>query len=79
MKKMLCYTIAGWFCSIPYKVRFYATFTKDLIKPYDHFKKSLSLTKKEDIDKAKVAVAFFVETWSELATKYANDTPNAFV
>lgn len=80
MKKILALSVVSvMFCGMSYASE-YSTFTKDLIKPYDHFKKSLSLTsKKEDIDKAKITVASFVETWSELASKYANDKPNALV
>lgn len=78
MKKWIALSVASLLFSSAVSASEYTAFTSDLIKPYDHFKKSLSLTsKKEDIDKAKVSVAAFVETWGELANKYANDTPNA--
>lgn len=58
----------------------YKTFTSDLVKPYDFYKKSLSLTtKKEDAEKAKSALTSFVESWSTFAAKYSVDTPSPFL
>jgi hypothetical protein len=57
----------------------YAAFTRDLVQPYDFYKKSLALTsKKEDADKAKSAINAFVETWTPFAAKYAADVPKPF-
>jgi hypothetical protein len=57
----------------------YADFNKDLSLPYSHYKKSLSLTsKKEDADKAKVAIAAFTTEWGKLAAKYSKDVPDVF-
>jgi hypothetical protein len=57
----------------------YKTFTRDLVQPYDSYKKLLSLTnKKEDAEKAKAAVSSFIEAWSVFAAKYASDVPKPF-
>lgn len=54
----------------------YESFTRDLVKPYNFYKKSLSLTsKKEDADKAKVALVSFQESWDKFSAQYANDPP----
>jgi hypothetical protein len=76
MKNVLLLLVAGILFAGSAHASEYAAFTRDLIKPYDHFKKSLSLTsKKEDAEKAKVSIAAFIETWGVLAAKYANDVP----
>ena len=57
----------------------YAAFTKDLAAPYSEYKKSLSLTsKKEDAEKAQLAIAAFVSGWEKLAAKYGKDVPTVF-
>jgi len=57
----------------------YEAFTRDLAKPYSFYKKSLALTsKKDDADKAKVALTSFMESWGKLAAIYATDPPKKF-
>ncbi|MDP2157624.1 MAG: hypothetical protein Q8K68_07955 [Nitrospirota bacterium] len=57
----------------------YDIFSKDLIKPYGLFKKSLALTsKKDDLDKAKETTKQFVSAWEGFAEKYAKDVPTPF-
>jgi hypothetical protein len=78
MKKVALLLVVGVLLAGVSHASEYATFTRDLVKPYDYFKKSLSLTsKKEDAEKAKTAVASFVESWSVLAAKYSNDVPGS--
>ncbi|MBI5633703.1 MAG: hypothetical protein HZA15_09525 [Nitrospirae bacterium] len=58
----------------------YDIFSKDLIKPYGLFKKSLGLTsKKEDIDKAKDTVKQFIGSWEGFGEKYSKDVPKPFL
>ena len=76
MKKVLLFLVVGVMVSGMAHASEYSAFTRDLVQPYDYFKKSLSLTsKKEDIEKAKGAIASFVETWNTFAAKYAEDSP----
>lgn len=57
----------------------YAVFCRDLAAPYSDFKKSLSLTsKKEDSEKAKLAINSFISGWEKLASRYASDAPTVF-
>lgn len=57
----------------------YSVFTKDLVKPYDFYKKSLALTtNKDEAAKAKAALGSFIEEWKGFAVKYANDPPKQF-
>lgn len=79
MRKVLLLLIVGVLCAGVTHASEYAVFTRDLIQPYDYFKKSLSLTsKKEDAEKAKIAIASFVDAWGVLAAKYADDVPAPF-
>jgi hypothetical protein len=79
MRKVLLLLVVGVLFTGVAHASDYAAFTRDLIQPYDYFKKALSLTsKKENAEKAKVAIASFVETWGVLASKYADDVPAPF-
>lgn len=79
MKRLLLMLVAGVLFAGGADASEYASFTQDLIKPYDYFKKSLSLTsKKEDAEKATVAIASFIETWGAFSAKYAVDVPTPF-
>jgi hypothetical protein len=56
----------------------YEAYSKDLIKPYGQYKKTLSLTgKKDDIQKAKEMLVQFQESWKKFAALYADDAPVA--
>lgn len=79
MKKFLVFLVIGVLCAGVASASEYSVFTRDLIQPYDFFKQSLSLTsKKEDSEKAKAAISSFIESWSALAAKYADDVPKPF-
>ena len=79
MKKSMLLAVAVLLLAGGAQASEYAAFTRDLVTPYDFYKKSLSLTsKKEDAEKAKAALASFIETWSPFASKYAADVPLPF-
>lgn len=76
MKKIMSLLVGGVLCAGVASASEYSAFTRDLAQPYDFFKQSLALTsKKEDTEKAKAAIASFVESWSTLAAKYEDDVP----
>lgn len=55
----------------------YDTYTKDIMQPYGLYKKSLALTSKvENKQKAISVVKKFINSWGELAAKYASDVPD---
>lgn len=79
MKKAILLIAAGVLFAGAAHASEYAAFTRDLVKPYDFYKKSLSLTsKKEDAEKARAAIASFIDTWEPFATTYAADVPKPF-
>ncbi len=79
MKKVIVLFVAGVLFAGAAQASEYAAFTRDLVQPYDFYKKSLSLTsKKEDAEKAKAAIASFIETWEPFANTYAADVPKPF-
>ena len=79
MKKVILLFVAGVLCAGAAQASEYAAFTRDLVQPYDFYKKSLSLTsKKEDAEKAKVAIASFIDTWDKFSATYAADVPKPF-
>lgn len=79
MKKLILPLIVGVLFSGLAHASEYAVFTRDLVQPYDFYKKSLALTsKKEDAEKAKVAVARFIEAWGTFAAIYTSDVPKPF-
>ena len=76
MKKICLIVAIGVLSATMSSASEYEAFTRDLVKPYSFYKKSLSLTsKKEDADKAKAALASFAESWGKFAAIYANDPP----
>jgi len=79
MKKIIVLLVLIVLCAVGAQASEYAAFSRDLVQPYDFYKKSLALTsKKEDADKAKSAINSFVETWGPFAAKYAGDVPKPF-
>jgi hypothetical protein len=79
MKKVVLLLVVGVFFAQAALASEYAAFTSDLVKPYGFFKQSLSLTsKKEDAEKAKTAVASFIEAWGTFSAKYSADVPKPF-
>jgi hypothetical protein len=79
MKKIILLFLAGVLCAGAAQASEYAAFTRDLVQPYDYYKKSLSLTsKKEDAEKAKAAIASFIDTWEKFSVTYAADVPKPF-
>lgn len=80
MKKVVLLIVVGVMCAQAALASEYAAFTSDLVKPYGYFKQALSLTsKKEDIEKAKTAVASLIESWGTFSAKYATDVPKPFI
>lgn len=58
----------------------YEAYRSAMQEPYGLFKKSLSLTsKQENKDKALAVTAKFIEAWQALVSKYAADVPEPFV
>ena len=79
MRKVIVLLLAGVLCAGGAHASEYAAFTRDLVQPYDFYKKSLSLTsKKEDAEKAKAAIASFIDTWEKFSATYAADVPKPF-
>ena len=79
MKKVILLFVAGVMCAGAAQASEYSAFTRDLVQPYDFYKKSLSLTsKKEDAEKAKAAIASFIDTWDKFSATYAADVPKPF-
>ncbi len=77
MKIIVLSIVIGVMFSVTAGASEYSAFTNDMVKPYYHFKNAISLTsKKEDADKAKIAIAAFIEAWGTFAAKYADDMPN---
>ena len=55
----------------------YEAFSRDIMKPYGFYKKSLALTSKEkNQEKAVVVVQKFISSWEKFADKYAQDIPD---